>query len=98
MKEVILGEELAFGVLPAEVEIDNRPFYLLKDEEGYRLLSRTCPHAGYPVEFEDGELVCPLHGWTFEYHSGRCQNVPSTGLDSYSVTIVEGRLVARLEG
>jgi phenylpropionate dioxygenase-like ring-hydroxylating dioxygenase large terminal subunit len=39
-----------------------------------------CPHRESPLspgEVEDGCLVCPYHGWTFE-EGGRCVRVPSS--------------------
>src|SRR5690606_21797850 len=39
-----------------------------------------CPHRESPLspgEVEDGCLVCPYHGWTFEA-GGRCVRVPSS--------------------
>lgn len=99
MREVVIGRPEQYDSFPAEVEIENKPYFLLKgmeNGEGYRLLSRRCPHAGDTVELEESELVCPMHGWTFEVRTGRCHNVPSAQLKAFEVELREGRLVALL--
>lgn len=43
-----------------------------------------CPHAGVPLSegfVEDGQLVCPMHGWAFELPSGRCVARPEIVID-----------------
>ncbi|MFC4779267.1 Rieske (2Fe-2S) protein [Paenibacillus sp. GCM10023252] len=95
-EEVVLGEVGAFGSFPAEVKIGHHSYYLAKDGEGFGLVSRVCPHAGYEVEIEDGEFYCPLHGWTFDLESGRCLNVPSTGLRRFEVIVREGQFIAMM--
>ncbi|MDD9266921.1 Rieske (2Fe-2S) protein [Paenibacillus sp. GCM10023248] len=96
MKEVQLGSEQSFTKLPAEVVHDKNLFWLIQTEDGqaYKLLSSRCPHAGAIVEAEKGEFVCPMHGWTFDLHSGACLNVPTKSLLSYDVVVKEGQLIA----
>ena len=42
------------------------------------LVQRTCPHRQADLsvfgEVEGDELVCTLHGWRFDLHSGACRN------------------------
>jgi len=95
MKEIDLGSIEQFAKLPAEIEVERKPFFLIK-ENGYKLVSRRCPHAGDTVDLEDGEFVCPMHGWTFEVHTGRCHNVPSARLMMHDVIQREGRLFVQL--
>lgn len=94
MEEITLGSENAFTAFPAEVKLGSRLYFLLKKGDEYRLVSSICPHAGYTVEVEDGELVCPLHGWSFDIHTGACLNVPTKELAPYDVIVREGRLIA----
>ena len=96
MRETDLGAEAEFGKLPAEVSVGRDSYYLVKDGERYRLLSRVCPHAGYLVEEEQGEFYCFMHGWSFDKTSGKCLNVPSAELASFDVVAKEGRLIALL--
>ncbi|WP_281888422.1 Rieske (2Fe-2S) protein [Paenibacillus sp. YYML68] len=97
MKEVVLGAVSEFVKLPAEVSLEHRPYYLMKGADGYRLMSRLCPHAGAWVEAEGGELYCPMHGWEFHTETGACLNVPTKSLACYSVDERDGILVALLE-
>lgn len=94
MAEIEFGAVQQFDAFPAELMIGGKPYFLMREDGLYSLLSRRCPHAGDTVELEDGELVCPMHGWTFEAGTGRCHNVPSARLASYPVEVRNGRLWA----
>lgn len=96
MNEKDLGAASDFDRLPAEVTIGKDAYYLVKDGDRYRLLSRICPHAGYLVEEEKDEFYCFMHGWSFDKTTGKCLNVPSAELMSFDVELREGRLVALL--
>ncbi|NOV01652.1 Rieske (2Fe-2S) protein [Paenibacillus planticolens] len=98
MKEVLLGLEESFTKLPAEIVFDKNLYWLIQTEDGaaYRLVSSRCPHAGAIVEAEKGEFVCPMHGWTFDLHSGACLNVPTKSLSGYDVVVKDGQLFAHL--
>ncbi|NEW04930.1 Rieske (2Fe-2S) protein [Paenibacillus sp. SYP-B3998] len=97
MKEIAIGTREQFEAFPAEVQVERRPYFLFEEEDGFKLMSRKCPHAGDTVELEDGELVCPLHGWTFETHTGRCHNIPSAQLANYEVILRDGILFVQME-
>ncbi|MCD1258933.1 Rieske (2Fe-2S) protein [Paenibacillus athensensis] len=95
MKEALIGPVRPDSELPLEVSLDGRDYYLLKGAAGARLLvSRRCPHAGQAVEFEDGELACPMHGWAFDPANGACLNVPGKGLAAYPVEERSGQWLA----
>jgi anthranilate 1,2-dioxygenase ferredoxin component len=96
MKEIVIGSKEQFTKLPAEVQVERKPYFLIAENEGYKLMSRVCPHSGDTVDLEDGELVCPMHGWTFEVHTGRCHNVPSAKLTTYEVNLREGNLIVQM--
>ncbi|WP_127584278.1 Rieske (2Fe-2S) protein [Paenibacillus koleovorans] len=96
MKELEIGPKTAFTRFPAEVVLERDYYFLFEEDGAFKLISRTCPHAGYTVELEDGDLVCPLHGWTFESYTGRCHNVPGARLDMYAVVERDGVLIAQL--
>ncbi|QGQ99748.1 Rieske (2Fe-2S) protein [Paenibacillus psychroresistens] len=96
MTDILIGPIEHYAKFPAEIYIDRKPFYLMEEGEGYTLMSRICPHAGDTVDLEDGGLVCPMHGWTFELHTGRCQHIPSLKLTSYEVHLQEGNLIVKM--
>lgn len=95
MSEIDLGHIVDYAALPAEVSIDNAPYWLVRCDDGeYRLLSGLCPHAGGEVRPMNGVLFCPLHFWTFDAQSGSCLNMPDDRLMHRSVIIRDGRLIA----
>ncbi|UJF33008.1 Rieske (2Fe-2S) protein [Paenibacillus hexagrammi] len=96
MKEIALGPLTEWTQFPVEVEVEQKPYFLVKENDKYELFSRKCPHAGDIVELEDGEFVCPMHGWTFEAHTGRCHNVPSAALKNYEVIERNGHLFVQI--
>ncbi|OAS14258.1 Rieske (2Fe-2S) protein [Paenibacillus oryzisoli] len=96
MNEILLGSKDQFTANPCEVELNGARFFLTEKDGVYSLLSSRCPHAGYGVELENGELECPLHGWTFEVHTGRCHNVPNAKLQCFEVIDREGMLFAQI--
>lgn len=96
MNEILIGSKEQFTACPTEVKVNGNLFFLTEADGVYTLLSNRCPHAGYEVELENGELECPLHGWTFEVHTGRCHNVPSARLQSFNVIERDGELFAQM--
>jgi nitrite reductase/ring-hydroxylating ferredoxin subunit len=95
-KQHNLGQESSFTKLPAEVTIGHDSYFLVKNEDGYRLLSSICPHAGGRVMDYGSEFACPLHFWTFDKASGKCTNIPGEQLDSFPVNVQDGDLVAEI--
>ena len=60
--KIDIGAEAAFSKLPAPVEIGSASYFLVKNRDGYRLLSRVCPHQGGTVEDGGGRFVCTITG------------------------------------
>ncbi|WP_239614956.1 Rieske (2Fe-2S) protein [Cohnella mopanensis] len=93
--EIELGPLDAYMDLPAEVTIEDTPYWLVRTSEGrFRLLLALCPHAGGDIRPMNDVLFCPLHFWTFHAESGVCLNDPSERLMQRNVTVKEGRLYA----
>jgi nitrite reductase/ring-hydroxylating ferredoxin subunit len=97
MAETRIGSITDFARLPAEIALGSNAYYLVKEDNEYKLLNRRCPHAGYPVEAADDCFECPLHGWTFDLTTGACQNVPSAKLQSVPVLERDGELFVQQE-
>lgn len=97
MKEILIGSKDQFTSFPVEVQLERDLYFLVQvDDDQYNLYSSICPHGGYTVDLIDGELECPLHGWTFEVHTGRCHNVPSARLASYNVILRDNQLFVQM--
>lgn len=91
-----LGRVDAFPSFPAEVVVRGRSYFLVRDRDGFRLLSTTCPHQGGTVQDAGTHFECPIHHWRFDRVSGQCINAPSRTLTTYAVTIEAGTLWADL--
>jgi len=81
--------------LPHKVTIEGDTYYIMKEEDSYRMLSSSCPHQGAKVKFNDDKFSCPVHGWEFDL-SGKCVNIKNQSL--YSIELVEsnGKLLVDL--
>lgn len=90
-----LGPESSFTDLPRLIKVGTANYFLVKSDEGYRMLSTMCPHQGGEVE-DIGEdvFVCDGHGWEYEKTGGRCVNNPDFRLRVFLVTKQDGNLVA----
>ena len=62
-----------------------------------------CPHIGIGLDWGDGrcksganELICAMHGATFEADTGVCTGGPCAGdrLERIAISIVDGKVVA----
>ena len=94
-REIVLGPVDKFENLPAEVELDRDPYFLIKTEDGrYKLLLRYCPHAGVLVEADTKGFFCYGHGWAFD-EWGKCLNA-WTNLEEREVEERDGQLIAKM--
>jgi CMP-N-acetylneuraminate monooxygenase len=91
-----LGPEESFTTLPAPVVVRGRSYFLARSEEGYHLLSTTCPHQGGVVVDAQSCFECPHHGWRFDRATGVCLNAPGQRLASLPVTASNGQLSVEL--
>ncbi|MGQ0615774.1 MAG: Rieske 2Fe-2S domain-containing protein [Acidimicrobiia bacterium] len=65
---------------------------LLVNLEGGKVVAfeDRCPHVGTPLsdgEFDEGELMCVSHQWTFEAETGAGTNPASSCLKRFAVKI-----------
>ncbi len=92
--KIDIGPEAAFTKLPALVDVSGTSYFLIKTRDGYKLLSRLCPHQGGTVEDEGGQFVCPNHGYQYDHDGGKCLNAVGLRMKSYVVNVMDGRLIA----
>src|SRR6202011_5591773 len=92
--KIDIGAESAFPTLPAPVEIGGASYFLTKTRDGYRLLSRVCPHQGGTVQNRATRFFCPTHGYQYDKDGGKCLNAEGLRMKSYVVNVKEGRLIA----
>jgi nitrite reductase/ring-hydroxylating ferredoxin subunit len=89
-----LGPESSFTKFPAQLYLKDWPFFLMRNGDGYKLLSAICPHQGGEVVDWGTTFLCPDHGWRFEQRDGVCINGPNSKMWSYEVTVQDGHLHA----
>jgi nitrite reductase/ring-hydroxylating ferredoxin subunit len=72
---ILLGTvEEVRSTLPLSIDALGARMRIIEIEGEWVLHSLTCPHMGGPLdecEVQDGEVVCPWHGYRFDLASGR---------------------------
>lgn len=91
-----LGSVDEFKSKVNEVTIKNEKYYLIKEEDTFKLLSRKCPHQGTYVTYCDNKFVCPAHGWKFGLE-GNCENVVNKQLTNFKVLEHNGELFVSID-
>lgn len=77
------------------VDGDAEPLILLRDGSAVRAWLNICPHAGRRLDWapgrflrsKAGDLVCAVHGATFELDAGRCVAGPCVGASLRAVAV-----------
>lgn len=67
--------------------------------ETYFAVDDLCPHAAGSLSegmIDDDQVVCPLHAYGFEIHSGHCPDDPSCSIKAYEVRVENGELKVKL--
>lgn len=58
-------------------------------------LSGRCPHSGGPLGLgwvDEGEAVCPLHGWRFKLADGRCTTISGHSVHRFKSEVRAGEV------
>jgi nitrite reductase/ring-hydroxylating ferredoxin subunit len=81
---------------------DTESLILFRDGDAVRAWLNVCPHAGRRMDWapgrflkdKQGQLVCAVHGATFELVGGQCVAGPCRGSSMHAVpVVVDGDLV-----
>jgi nitrite reductase/ring-hydroxylating ferredoxin subunit len=57
-----------------QIQINGKKLCIVKDQHKLTVLQSKCPHAGGLLSdgwCENGQLVCPVHRWTYSLSTGR---------------------------
>lgn len=87
-----LGLESSFSKLPAQISIGDSSYFLVRNQNGYLLLSTMCPHRGGVVYDRGSSFQCPDHDWQFDRTNGECINEPMARLAATPVRVRDGHL------
>ncbi len=83
-----------------EIQMEEIELALFKEGEKVFCLENSCPHRGAALgegRVQDGEVICPWHGWRFSLADGVCSSLPSSEPVPCIETRVEnGEVFARL--
>lgn len=71
------------GSKPFPTTLLGEPLVAVRRQDGIvAVFGDQCPHRGAPLSYgrlENGELVCPFHGWRFSADGGQATVIPSLG-------------------
>ena len=80
---------------PKVVWFQGREVALVRLGDDVHAVDNVCPHQGAPLSagrVEDGEIVCPLHGWRIRLADGRCRERPDCPHTTFAVRLEGGEL------
>jgi nitrite reductase/ring-hydroxylating ferredoxin subunit len=95
LAELAQIEDGGFLEVEAEVEGDAESLILHRAGDDVRAWLNVCPHAGRRLDWapgkflrnRDGQLVCAVHGATFELAQGECIAGPCRGASLRAVAV-----------
>ncbi|HTI70173.1 MAG TPA: Rieske 2Fe-2S domain-containing protein [Candidatus Limnocylindria bacterium] len=77
------------------VEVQGRRLALCNVDGAFYAVDDSCTHRGGSMGagcLENGQLMCPLHGWAFDPRTGACLTREDKPLRSYPVSVREGKV------
>jgi nitrite reductase/ring-hydroxylating ferredoxin subunit len=74
------------------LEVDGLMIAVFNEGGRYHALLGRCPHANGALGLgwiEEGEAVCPLHGWRFKLDTGRCTTIRGNSVHRFRCEVRE---------
>jgi nitrite reductase/ring-hydroxylating ferredoxin subunit len=84
-----------------KVKIANKNICLVGYEGELFAVSATCPHAGEDLSrgwCEEGKLVCPVHRFSYNLHTGRGSVGQNDYVETFSVEVRNGDIYIGITG
>jgi nitrite reductase/ring-hydroxylating ferredoxin subunit len=75
-----------------KVKVNGKGIVLVGYESNIYALSSTCPHAGGELSggwCKEGKLICPLHRYTYDIHTGKGDSGQNDYVDTYPLEVRE---------
>ena len=83
-----------------DLTIGREQILLVRRGDTVNCFAAYCPHRGVSIDTRDieadGLLTCERHGYRFDLATGECLSVPGYTLESYEVSVADGRLMVRM--
>jgi nitrite reductase/ring-hydroxylating ferredoxin subunit len=74
-----------------EVRVKGTPYAVCNVGGNIHALAGECPCTGGPLGFgriQDGQLVCPWHGWRYDHRTGVMEYDDSISIPTFPVKVV----------
>ncbi len=81
------------------VQAGSRQLALFNENGAFYALDNECPHRGGALGAgftENGHVYCPMHGWEFEFKTGRCIDYPEHAVRCYPCRLQDGQVQVQL--
>ncbi|MBI2106287.1 Rieske 2Fe-2S domain-containing protein [Candidatus Woesearchaeota archaeon] len=72
------------------IDINGKSIALMNNNEKFFAVENTCKHMGGPLgegNCEDGKVICPWHGWSYDLKTGKNTFNEEIKLETYEVKI-----------
>lgn len=79
--------------------VDRRKIAVFLVDGSVIAVSGSCPHNRGPLvngELQGRTLMCPWHGYTFDLHTGACEEDPALTLERFEVKVEGDDILVRL--
>jgi nitrite reductase/ring-hydroxylating ferredoxin subunit len=83
-----------------KVKVNGRGICLIGYEGNIYALSSTCPHAGGELSggwCKDGKLICPIHRYSYNIHTGKGDPGQNDFVDTYPVELRNDGVYIRID-
>ncbi len=96
---VCAQSELPQRGLVLEIAVEGRALCVANVDGAICVLDGTCPHEGGPLgegTIENGRVVCPWHGYSFDVHTGEAEDDPAVKAEILEAKVENGELRVRM--
>ncbi|NNF07774.1 MAG: Rieske 2Fe-2S domain-containing protein [Candidatus Eisenbacteria bacterium] len=83
-----------------QVEVHGCPIAVFKKGQEVFAIGDTCPHMGAPLSdgfVDEQSVVCPWHGWSFDFKTGESPFDEDVRVPVYQVVIEGGQVYLEVE-
>ena len=73
-----------------QIQVEGKKLCLVKHQDEYFVVQNYCPHAGGVLSggwCKNGYLICPIHRWEYNLHTGRGAEGQGDYINTYPVEI-----------